>query len=53
MRKVVVYYRDGMDNYREEYSTGPYTGDYAKDVKRNLALMGCKDFRVEPYKDVA
>ncbi len=49
MRKVVVYYKDAMDNYREEYCTGPYVGTYASDVMRNLKLMGCQDFRVEPY----
>lgn len=50
MRKVVVYYKDAMDNFREEYSTGPYIGSYATEVIRNLGLMGCQDFRVEPYK---
>lgn len=50
MRKVVVFYKDAMDHYTTEYKTGPYTGDYASDVMRNLRLMGCEDLRVEPYK---
>lgn len=53
MRRVVVYYKDIFDDYQEEYMAGPYPGDDAKYVKENLRLMGCKDFRVEPYKEAA
>jgi len=49
MRKVVVYYTDSMDHHEIEYMAGPYTGDLVKDVQRNLSLMGCADFRIEPY----
>ncbi len=53
MRKVTIYYRDGMDHYREEYIAGPYLASKAKDVMNLLGQMGCKDFRVEPVKKVA
>lgn len=45
----MIRYKDPMDNYREEFECGPYTGPMAKDVKHNLSLMGCEQFKVVPY----
>jgi hypothetical protein len=53
MRKVTIYYRDGLDHYREEYIAGPYPGNKAKEMMELLTQMGCRDFRVEPVKRVA
>lgn len=51
MRKVAIYYKDVFDHYRDEYMAGPYPGTDAEQVRRNLELMGCKDFRVVPYSE--
>jgi hypothetical protein len=50
MRKVMVLYKDPMDFHTTEYECGPYAGTFAKDVQRNLSLMGCTDFKVVPFR---
>lgn len=53
MRQVLLEYTDfqGYKGSREaRYTCGPYTPDRAARMQDGLTYLGCKDFKMVPYR---